>query len=289
MALPSTIGLLGTVGRLVVLIVEATDSASVVAPKSVVGRMMAVVDALASGSDLTVSELSRSTGIPRPTVHRIVGDLVQRHLLTRTDSGFRLGARLSGHGDDDWDRHRLCNVARPYLDELYERTRQTVQLSALDGHEIVVLDYARDRQHPDLAEARATLPAHSAAAGKVTLAFGPQEWLARVLAAGLTPITQHTIVQPSVLLEQLGRARRDGVAYEYEESFVGAWGVAAPVFGSPMIPLAAVSLSGPSRRLQPSRWAAALRRVAADISYRLKLSDAAADRLRWADRRGPAA
>src|SRR6478609_8361687 len=77
---------------------------------------------------LTLTELSRRSGLPLPTTHRLVGELVTWGALARTPGGeYVVGRRL-------WDLGLLAPVqtglrelASPYLHDLYGATLATVQ------------------------------------------------------------------------------------------------------------------------------------------------------------------
>ena len=94
------------------------------------------------------------------------------------------------------------------------------------------------------------MPLSCTAIGKVLLAFGPDDVVAEVLAAGLPRRTPRSIVAPGVLRRQLATIRARGVAYEHEESTVGLNCVAAPVLDAADEVVAAVSVAGPVTRFR---------------------------------------
>lgn len=56
---------------------------------TIVGRVLDILAATHSSAQLTLAELSATTGIPKPTVHRIAQDLVRRGILVRTEMGYQ--------------------------------------------------------------------------------------------------------------------------------------------------------------------------------------------------------
>ncbi|MEV6984738.1 helix-turn-helix domain-containing protein [Sphaerisporangium sp. NPDC051017] len=63
--------------------------------RTVTGRAAAILDAVAAGDPMTLAELTRAVGIPKPTVRRIAADLMSRRLLARcADGRYRLGVHL---------------------------------------------------------------------------------------------------------------------------------------------------------------------------------------------------
>jgi DNA-binding IclR family transcriptional regulator len=92
---------------------------------------------------------------------------------------------------------------------------------------------------------------HSTANGKVFLAFGAGE-----LPSGrLSRLTPHTITDRDQLEAQLDQVRADDFATAIDELEVGLSAMAAPVRGPTGDVIAALSLSGPTMRLTPSRIA----------------------------------
>ena len=244
------------------------------APKSVLERIFALLDSFsAEEPELTLAELASRTGIPKSTVHRLAGLLVEQRLLKRTAAGFGLGIHLFELGELVGDRRELRDVSLPVLQNLFEQTHEVVHLGALDGTEVLYfLKIVGYKTFPLPTRAGGRWPVHASALGKVLLAFGPADPQAVLAASGMRPLTPYTIVDPRKLLQQLSVARSEGVAFEHEESVLGNSCVAAPIFGTagyPRYPVAAVSLSGPPLRLRPAQRAHLVRRAAAEISSRL--------------------
>jgi DNA-binding IclR family transcriptional regulator len=72
------------------------------------------------------------------------------------------------------------------------------------------------------------------------------------------------------LAAELARIRDRGVAFEYEESTVGITCVAAPVLDGTGTAVAAVSITGWVNRLDPDRFAPAVRTAALGLSRALR-------------------
>ncbi len=235
---------------------------------SVLARAVALLDAFtAEEHDLGLAELVRRTGLPKSSAHRMLGELVSLRLLERTGSGYRLGGRLFELGMRASVERGLTEVAIPYMEDLYERTHETVHLGVREGVEVVyVAKIGGHRQAPAPSRIGGRMPLHCTAIGKALLAFGPASLPADVVAAGLTRRTPRTIVAPGVLERQLATIREHGVSYEHEESTVGLSCVAAPVLDGDDRALAAVSVTGSVTRFRAEGAADAVRAAAAGIA-----------------------
>jgi DNA-binding IclR family transcriptional regulator len=81
-------------------------------------------------------------------------------------------------------------------------------------------------------------------------------------------------VLPRLLIDQLRDARLTGLAYDREEVSIGLACVAAPILGRNGMPIAAISVSGPTSRFRPEDYATAVRKVADAVHTRMDLSAA---------------
>ncbi|MFC9955523.1 IclR family transcriptional regulator, partial [Streptomyces prasinus] len=198
---------------------------------TVLGKALAILRAFGpADSVLPLAELVRRTDLPKGTVHRVAGDLVRHRLLDRTAHGYRLSRGLFELGLRASAERTLLELAMPFLQDLYERTHETVHLGVREGHEVVyIAKIGGHRQARAPSRTGGRMPMHCTALGKVLLAHaGEEEWTA-VLTGPLERRTPRTVIAPGLLRGQLTRAVETGVAYEVEESTPGLLCVAAPV------------------------------------------------------------
>jgi DNA-binding IclR family transcriptional regulator len=112
--------------------VEAPDVSTVL------GKALLVLRAFtADDQGLSFGELRRRTGLPKATLHRVAGDLVAARLLDRVDGDYHLGGQLFELGMLASVERTLLEVATPFLEDLYERTHETVHLGVREGTEVV--------------------------------------------------------------------------------------------------------------------------------------------------------
>jgi DNA-binding IclR family transcriptional regulator len=242
------------------------------APNSVLGRALTLVSAFRAGDEqLSLAELHRRTGIAKPTILRLLGELAEWAIVERSAHGFRLGMRLFELGQLVPSQRGLREAAAPFLTDLFEATHETVHLAVPDGTEVIYVQKLDGRRGP-LVSSRVggRMPAYCTGVGKALLAFGPPERFAEVLAAGLRRRTPRTVIAPGLLRAELERIRESGVALEREESTVGITCVAAPVQGPQGDAVAAISITGRTNRLDPDRYAPAVRTAALGISRTLR-------------------
>ncbi|MDQ1103762.1 DNA-binding IclR family transcriptional regulator [Nocardioides zeae] len=239
---------------------------------TVLGKAVALLRAFrVDDTVLPLAELVRRTGLSKGTAHRVAGDLVAHRLLDKTPHGYRLSGGLFELGMRAAPERTLLELAMPFLQDLYERTHETVHLGVRDGTEVVyVAKIGGHRQARSPSRTGGRMPMHCTAIGKVLLAHADDEVRAGVLGAVLERRTPHTVVAPGLLRGQLARVLETGVGFEREESTPGLLCVAAPVLepdGHGAV--AAISVTGPVGRFRPESHQTAVRAAATALASTL--------------------
>jgi IclR family transcriptional regulator, KDG regulon repressor len=206
---------------------------------------------------LTVIEMARRTGLPRTTVHRIVDSLRALGFLEQDASRerYRLGLKLFELGNTALTNLPLYREARPYVDTLARLSGEDVHLCVFDGSQMVFVERAeRDagRPHNTVTRMEAS-PCHSTGVGKAALAFQPEVAVERVVRLGLRPFTRNTIVDAGALRRELAAIRARGYSVDNCEHEPDLRCVGAPIRNAAGRVFAAISASGPARRLPDER------------------------------------
>jgi len=212
-----------------------------------------------------VSELARRASLSKSTAFRVLAMLERNGVVEKLGQQYRLGARLHELGRAVYapQHDRVRDLLLPFVADIYEATHETVHLAALHGTDVLYL--AKFYGHrPVKAPSRTggRVPAYATAVGKALLAYDPDA-VELALAQRLVPFTSRTVTERDLLLGQLDAVRATGIAREDEESTPGLSCLAAPVFGPSGRPVAALSVSMPTRKLDQRTFEPLVRRVAA--------------------------
>ena len=202
----------------------------------------------------TLGQIAARAQLSKATTHRLLAALGHRSLIIQ-DSGtgnYSLGpgcialadAVVRGTG-------RMGVVARPYLTELSALTRETVTMHVRVGTQRFCIDEVPS-PHPirftsgiGVAE-----PIHTGSAGKILLAFAPAAVREQLLSSlKLVALTKNTIVDRRALDHELEGIRAVGYAVSHGERVDGASGVSVPIFDADGVAMAALSILGPSTRI----------------------------------------
>lgn len=246
------------------------------AGRSTLSRQLQLLDAFSIDAPfLTLSELSRRSGLPVGSTHALLADLEEQGLVERgSDRTYRLGIRLWELACRTPGALGLREIAMPHLHEVHGAIRQHVQLGILSGADVLFLERLSSRD----AVVNATiiggrLPLHASATGLVLLAEADAATRDGVLAGPLRALTEHTISDPGTLRRMLHRVRTQRFAVTDGHIHPSARGIAVPVTGAAGETIAAVGAVVPnddapwmplveSLRLAAERISAALRSAA---------------------------
>jgi DNA-binding IclR family transcriptional regulator len=235
-------------------------------------RALSILDTFTTQRrSLTLSEISRLSALPLSTTHRQVVDLVKWGALERDGDGrYHVGLRLWEVGCLAPRSVDLREAALPYLEDLYEATRQNVQLALLDDRDVVYIERisGRDAVH-NLSRPGSRLPLQITAVGRVLLAFADSDKVDAVLGIPLKRYTEHTVTDPAKLRRILADVKRDGYAIIERQVEAVSASVAAPVRDGTLSVIAALAVVVPADGVNVRRYVPHVVTAARELSQHL--------------------
>jgi DNA-binding IclR family transcriptional regulator len=240
--------------------------------RSTVEKATTILAELAAAArPLTLSQLTRRTGFAKTTTHRLLRELLADGLVRRNETCYRLNSGVSWLAAPIDERiyrlRRMRSVLLPHLIDLYEKTRQTVNLATLHSDEVIYVEriYGHNRVR-SRSDGTDRAPAHLTAAGKLLLAYQPYPHRDHPAESAPRRGTTRSTETEQDLEVELSGIRREGVAFSFGDLTPGVHCVAAPVRDRTGRPIAAVALAGLAREVDPVRFAPLLRRTAHAMS-----------------------
>ncbi len=223
-----------------------------------VDRSLAIMEAMArDGGPMSLGEISAEVELTRSTVHRLLSTMMARGFVRQdAQSGkYSLGFRALEVGTSFLASLDIRDVARPYLRSLATECGETANMAVLEGSDVVYIDQV---EAESIVKMRARLgsrgPAYCTGSGKVLLAGLSDEELDRLFGGRLLKrYTTRTITDLDRLRQELARVRRDGFALDFGEMEPAVRCAAAPVRDHEGHIACAVSISGPSDRIEGER------------------------------------
>jgi IclR family pca regulon transcriptional regulator len=232
---------------------------------------------------LGIADIADDLGMSRSTTHRYVITLVALGYLEQGASRkYRLGLRVTDLGMSALNSTGLREHAHPYLEELRQRTSYTVNLSVLDGADILYVDRARSFRrgqskidldlHPG-----SRLPAYCTSMGKLLLANLPDEEQRDLFTTmKLTKRGPNTITSKKALRDELDEVLDAGFAVNDQELAPELHSISAPVRNEAREVVAAVNMAAHSSMISLEELVDALGphlvstadRISARLGYR---------------------
>jgi IclR family transcriptional regulator, pca regulon regulatory protein len=199
---------------------------------------------------LGIADIADELGMSRSTTHRYVITLVALDYLEQGASRkYRLGLRVTDLEMSALNSTGLREHARPYLEELRQRSSYTVNLAVLDGSEILYVDRARSfrrgQNKIDLnLRPGSRLPAYCTSLGKVLLAHLPESEQRELIGnLQLTRRGPNSTTSKKALRMELEQIREDGLAVNDEELAEGLYSMAAPIRNESKEVIAAINMA----------------------------------------------
>lgn len=207
---------------------------------------------LESEQPVALTELSSATGIPKSTASRLLSALERRGLIEQDGPRGRLrpGPAILRVAERRMLERTVVEVARPSLDALAQASGETINLAVPAHHGVEHVAQVDSRHFLGTGQWLGQLvDYHCTATGKVFLAFDR----ASLPPGALTKHAAKTITDRKRLLAELEAVRRTDCATAVDELEPGLAAMAAPVRGARGNVVAALSITGPTLRMTPSR------------------------------------
>jgi IclR family transcriptional regulator, KDG regulon repressor len=189
-----------------------------------------------SEQGLTLSEVSKRLKISKSTVHGILSALEEVGAIVRNGESrqYKLGLTVFELGRSAYSKVELKDIARPFMEELMLKTRESVFVGVLNRDHVAIVDFVESEKDLKITSPiGTTLPLTACAPGRVILASMEEEQLeAYVRSSGIRRYTERTITDEGPYLEMIQRVREAGYAIDDEEYLSGVWAVASPIRGN---------------------------------------------------------
>ena len=211
---------------------------------------------------MTVAELSKLSGYPRPTVYRSVAAMVAERLLVEHPETGRLalGPRLVQLASRSWGRSEMRLAAVEDLKHLRDSTGETVHLAVPNGQHMVYIEKLESLSAVQMNSRIGTnVSMYSTAVGKAYLSFldpAAQQAALDLLPQPFERHTPNTVRDVAALRRQLKQIHERGWSVDDEENEAGIYCFGAPIIGRNGVPVAAISVSTLRFRQKPDPEAA---------------------------------
>lgn len=242
----------------------------------VVDRVFDIIEQLAaSRTPMGLSDITKSTGMSKSTVHRLLASMCARHYVEKnTDNTYTIGYKLMDTVSLHINSLELLTEAKPFLTNLMRELHLTAHMGILDGCDVVYLEkldiYPNTRLYTQVGFRS---PAYCSSMGKCLLSCLSGDELEDALyTCDFKKYTPNTITDIREFKRYLKVVRRQGWAMDNEEYQLGHRCVGAPVYDYRGTPVAAISASGSITQLSDSNLELVIqevKRAAASLSRKM--------------------
>lgn len=223
-------------------------------PIKVLNKAFSVLDVLLkNNAPMNMTEISEQLNLYPSTIHRILDTLKYGGYVEQdpTTQKYQLGLKLLELGLARLNQIDLVKEAKTFLKELTKKCDETVHLAILEDTNVLYLAKEESTQTIRMISyVGKRAPLHCTALGKVLLAFLPLDKREQILTKiELAKLTENTITNKDKLIKELERIEQEGFALDKEENEKFVRCIAAPIRDYKGRVIAAVSISGPSYRI----------------------------------------
>lgn len=196
-------------------------------------RIATILDAVGfSRQGLSSARIAEVTGLPMPTVHRTLRNLVALGYLANSGLGtpYTLGDRLRRLAEPGLRNEDIAELALPVLQRLADDVCCVVGIARIsDFKSETVIEVLPSERGRSLVLSGENLPLHTTASGKIFLSMLDAEKLDEFMAQGLISSRPATIVDPDELRSHLELVRQRGYAMCRDECDPGVYSIAIPI------------------------------------------------------------
>jgi IclR family transcriptional regulator, KDG regulon repressor len=234
-------------------------------------KALDVLEVFQDGEELQLSEISKRVSLNKSRAFRLLYTLCERGYVERASDGhrYKLGLKLFEHASNL--RRDLKQIAQTHMRKLQQRFNETVNLAVLHNGEVLYIDLLESsRPFRMSAMVGSRMPISNTSLGKALLAYAAEHDLDEVFDT-LTPSELRK------MRAEMEIVKRRGYATDQEENEPGVACIGAPILNEGGVSIGAMSISGPSVRIQKQERdiGTALAATCRDISRQLGFAEPA--------------
>lgn len=221
-------------------------------PKTVLGKAKVILDAFSiERPSLTLTDIINATGLPKPTVFRLLQELTELGFVSQNGKRYQLGTVAFRMGLIAKQRLQLDDILNDLLMPLAKETGETIITAKLDQAEVLYL-HVIESESPFRfvagAGARRELP--FGATGMALLSQLDPAEVEQILVEPFKPFTAKTITTLAHYQQRLAKTAADGIVVEHGEYYDGIMAIAIPITSTSPLTFTVV---GPEDRVRPNQ------------------------------------
>ncbi len=216
-----------------------------------------IMEELDKVGELSIGDLSERLLMDKATVHRLINTIKDSGYVNQNldSKKYSNSLKLLAMGNRVMEKSGVKHIARPYVEELAEKTGETINLGVRVGNKIIYIDKLESSSTIKVGLGIGTsVPSYCSGLGKAILAFTLEDELQEILdSISFEKYTDGSITDIVMLKEEFKKIRERGYSIDDEEYVIGLICIAAPIFDYHGNPVAAISVSSPKYRYDANK------------------------------------
>lgn len=242
-----------------------------------VSNALSIIELLGQHEELSALEVSQLMGIGKATAFRLLYTLEQHNFVAKSSyAKYRLSIKLASLGEVVTRRMEITRIVHPYLEKLSHQFHETAHLVVWNSQtDVIVADRVIGSSPISYKTVTGFItPAHSAASGRVLLAYAEPEKIEAYLQEA--DFIQHNglgLKNGAELRNLIQEIHSSGMAENEGDAILGLSAYAVPIFDNQGIAIASISVSGAQASLnaQKKQIISALKSCAQEINDLISL------------------
>ncbi|MGO4184138.1 IclR family transcriptional regulator [Paenibacillus sp. TAF43_2] len=226
----------------------------------VISKAIHILDLLVphgSEKEMSATEISRELDMPVQSAHRILHSLSEHGFVAqdKKTKKYKLGLSIMKYGFLMWDSLMFRSLARPFMVELSQKTKETIYLATRENQEGVYIDSIDSPQILKISEPIGLrLPLYIGASNRAILAHLPSTMQEAILqGVDWTTVPSLIPLSKEMIQTDLEIIRSRGYAITSGEATDGTTGIGAPIFSYDNTVIGSLNVAGPAIRFTSSK------------------------------------
>ncbi|WP_312288548.1 IclR family transcriptional regulator [Terrisporobacter sp.] len=212
-----------------------------------------VLELVVKNEKMSISEINDITKLGKSTIHRLLSTFKEMNYIdqNKEDNTYFATIKIFELGNSVTNKMPIKNIAKPYLQKLYEECNETVNLGVVIGDDIIYLDKIMTKEplRIDL-EIGKKVPVYCSSLGKSMLAFSNSMNLNTIK---FEKFTNKTISSIEELIKEVESIKENGYAFDDEEYIEYLSCISVPIKNKEGIAIASISIAIPTIRLDEDK------------------------------------
>lgn len=205
-----------------------------------------------SDEPIGVSEISQNLDLPKATVYRILNTLSQKELITKNPESdkYDLGLIFIRYGEKVKSKLNLKTLAQPFMESLSKAVGESVNLGILHDTSVLTIGSIEGESSVLVSKLVPVSPLHCSSMGKILLSERDDKEIMHYFQSNkVQKRTINTITSYEDFMKEREEIKLKKLSFDREEYEYGLTCIACPITNKNGKTIAAISISGPTSRL----------------------------------------